>query len=154
VFNIVPHPFLFTHLDFCKTKKIIRNYPTCIIVPEEIKDSCGINPFRNLKTQNSKFDNNINFNKLKYEYSSVHLVKQALGIYKEHEITHFYLIILDENKLNNFFFYYLLLNTSRIQNLVNEILINSPNLNVFISKFQNCFGCNSYISHLKTLLNL
>lgn len=129
IYNMVNHLFLFPDLDFSKQKRQVKTYPVGMIIPKEI-DMDIIDDFKD--SNNTKYYNGIAINKLRVEYSSMHIIKEALGfspnnmkflMYRGYDdvIVHFYIIIMDEGGVNNHIFYYWIINSEEINSNLKEI---------------------------------
>jgi hypothetical protein len=153
VFNIVPHTFLFPEIDFSKQKRVVKNTPICLVPAGGDKNIVN---FEDKK--GAKFPTDIQFNKLRVEYTSMHLIKGCLGfspnnlkfvIKRGDDIYQFYIIVLDEYKKTNFVFYYWFWDRDDIS--ISDILENSENINDILGNVENLLGKNKCVETVKEL---
>jgi hypothetical protein len=158
VYNIVPHYFLFRNreLDFSKQKRYTCDYPITLIPQDK-----EISKFTN--QNNSKYDNAIKLKELRIEYSSIHLVKGALGLSPnnlrfilstENDIVHFFIIILDENNFTNYVFYYWICNSELSIELCDKLCYKSENLNELINSWSEILKDNEAVQLARKIFNL
>lgn len=147
VYNIVPHFFLNPHIDFGKFKRIEKVFPVCVCIPEEITESCGIDHFTDDK-KTQRFKTGINFQKLRLEFSSMHLKGGGIAfspnnlkfILQKSPLAHFFLILLDDDNLTHHVFYYWITNDTEIEGTINKNLINSATIDNFVQNMQHNYG--------------
>jgi hypothetical protein len=142
VYNIVPHTFLFPNLDFSKNKRITKFHLICLFTDKENQNS-GLEEFTSESIDKSnKYSRNINFNNLRMEYSSTHVVKGSLGfspnnlefkMNTNNNIVDFYLILIDKEI---HIFYYWIINSEDTQDLLRSIFKESKNLNDLINNLK------------------
>jgi hypothetical protein len=142
VLNISPHTFLFTDIDFSKTKRMVRNTPICLV---EADNSGHLRQFENKK--DSKFNCDIMFNRLRIEYSSMHMIKQCLGFSPNNlkfvvrsggDVVQFYVIVLDEMGIANSVFYFWLWERRDIN--IGDILSSSNDIDELLENVRNLVG--------------
>jgi hypothetical protein len=154
VLNIVPHTFLFSDIDFSKTKRMVRNTPICLIPAD---DSGAVVRFKN-NNPHAKFNTDVSFDKLRVEYSSMHLIKGCLGfspnnlkfvIKKGKDMVDFYVVMLDELGIANSVFYYWLWERDDIS--ISDVLGNSYTIEELLESLQNILGENNCLMNMRNM---
>jgi len=168
IYNIVPHTFLFDEFDFSKNRRIFINYPIFLYIADEMKKKNINNPsyIKEFNQENNKYNYNnnnfktgINLNKLRLEYSSIHLIKDSIGFspnnlkfYMEDvnsQIFDFYLIIVKDKIFH--IFYYWIINEKYQADSIRKILTSSRDLKELLKELENIMNENEAMKNLNQI---
>ena len=153
-FNVVPHAYLLGDSVFSGGKtRIAFNYPISIFEGDAPNNTI----------EKSDGNNNIQFNDLRFEYSSAHLKKGGLAfspnnllfkINTKEDLSNFYLVMCLEQKKAHSVFYYITCNNKKSEEKMKNILETSKNINDICTKIKSEFpSSKSVVENLNSLFN-